>query len=391
MRYRELLLEFDLTKTLQSFGPKLAQRFSEHERGSIRDAVSNAQGEINPKAILELLTEIDPTPKNAFVLHLIRWYLSGSIKRFEDAYKATEPFQLYAKFRNRGLPPLNTLSFDDLLDLGDKLKEARSQSEMSRDEEEGYYNRKEARLEMNTPEFKIIRLATLDAAKFFGRNTRWCTASEKNNMFEEYHEEGPIYVINFKGQGDKKWQFHFQSGQFMNEKDEELTEDAVKGEPEIASHFRKDFAEFGLVEYIVNPDSLSERAKDYAISTHGTNIYYFKKPTEDMIRLALKDNRVTFDHLPEEARDVPEYQILAMQGHGIERYFSIPKPHAATTEFFEKKLRNLIFEMTSEEDIRRLLGHRMKCAIYAVKHNLASPDKLDYIKSLVAKWIDGRK
>jgi hypothetical protein len=391
MRYREILLEFDLTKTLQSFGTQLVQRFSEHERGSVRDAVSDSKGEINPKAILELLTEIDPTPKNAFVLHLIRWYLNGSIKRFEDAYKAIEPLQLYAKFRNRGLPPLNKMSFDDLLDLGDKLKAARSQTEASRDEEEGFYNRKEASLEMNTPEFKIIRLGSLEAAMFFGRNTRWCTASEKNNMFEEYNEEGPMYVINFKGQGDKKWQFHFQSGQFMNEKDEELTEDAVKGEPEIANHFRKDFAEFGLVEYIIDPDSLSERAKDYAITTHGINIYYFKNPTPDMIRLALKDNRVTFDHLPEGVRDVPEYQILLMQGHGIERYFSIQKPFVETTEFFEKKLRNLIFELTSEEDISKLLRHRMKCAIYAVKHNLASPDKLNYIKSLVAKWIDGRK
>lgn len=55
-----------------------------------------------------------------------------------------------------------------------------------------------------------------------GRGTRWCTAAENDNMFDNYNERGNMYIIVpkkplYKGE---KYQIHQASTQYMNEKDE---------------------------------------------------------------------------------------------------------------------------------------------------------------------------
>lgn len=73
----------------------------------------------------------------------------------------------------------------------------------------------------------VHKLKTKAAACHYGKGTQWCTAADHDNMFDQYHKEGPLYVAQTKekspiapgGVVHRKYQFHFQSGQFMDEKD----------------------------------------------------------------------------------------------------------------------------------------------------------------------------
>lgn len=61
-------------------------------------------------------------------------------------------------------------------------------------------------------------------SKWYGRNTKWCTASENNNMFESYAGKGPLYIIQPYENKHQKFQIHFETASFMNDKDIPITD-----------------------------------------------------------------------------------------------------------------------------------------------------------------------
>ena len=91
---------------------------------------------------------------------------------------------------------------------------------------------------------KSISLLTREAAKFWGKQSRWCTAAEKANLFSEYANTGPLIV--FITPDKKKYQFHadleklgavydwdtpsdmYTSCAFLNDADEPLTQEDYK-------------------------------------------------------------------------------------------------------------------------------------------------------------------
>jgi hypothetical protein len=79
---------------------------------------------------------------------------------------------------------------------------------------------------------------TEEASCKLGKGTKWCTAAvDGKNMFERYNKDGPLYiwvdnnwnkgVLKSLDNKSKKFQFHFQSNQYMDELDNELGYDVL--------------------------------------------------------------------------------------------------------------------------------------------------------------------
>lgn len=69
----------------------------------------------------------------------------------------------------------------------------------------------------------IIVPKTREAAIYYGKGTKWCTASTHGyNYFEHYNKEGRLYININKNTGDK-YQFHFESNSFMDAEDKPIT------------------------------------------------------------------------------------------------------------------------------------------------------------------------
>jgi hypothetical protein len=81
-----------------------------------------------------------------------------------------------------------------------------------------------------------------------GSGTRWCTAGKECQMFDQHTKQGPLYVwidkhYKLRKGKSKKYQFHFETGQFMDEKDNRIDKELLDyfrlEHPIISPLFRK--------------------------------------------------------------------------------------------------------------------------------------------------------
>jgi len=105
---------------------------------------------------------------------------------------------------------------------------------------------------------------TQDASCAYGRGTRWCTASTgSRNYFDQYNRQGPLYIIINRKTQDK-FQFHFESQQYMNADDSGVNiSDFFKSNEELRNVFLDiafDRHAWSFIEKMeIKPDTLAEK------------------------------------------------------------------------------------------------------------------------------------
>jgi hypothetical protein len=95
-------------------------------------------------------------------------------------------------------------------------------------------------IELNTDKVIIYNPTTEKGSKYYGRNTRWCTASENGNMYNYYRDMGPLYIIQSKENPTLKFQLHFQTDQYMDVTDKHISLKDIKNK----------FNDIGLTNWI---------------------------------------------------------------------------------------------------------------------------------------------
>ena len=182
-----------------------------------------------------LIIRADPTKNKKY----LQWVISKVIKNNsdwktkrlsywrEDLEGIRHYLTRYDELKRTGKVPvehrdINKFKDDfDLLnfinDLETKLEE---ESKGSIEEQEAnFLDNKEAKIYYESSSLRVIIPSTPEASCFFGRKTNWCTAIPKRpQIFGEYSADGPLYIIEDKTTG-LRYQFHFESEQFMNEQD----------------------------------------------------------------------------------------------------------------------------------------------------------------------------
>lgn len=225
-----LILEWDEDKNWEKHGAGITSALK-------NDAYRHIGDSYDHKAIWsETVNKTDPTPQKMYGPWLSRMHAKqGSDQSGDDVSHSLEDIESriasgldkYHKHKNKktlaqhGVPTdINQIkSFKEFEDHVDKLPEVQTKSEKKNEVKtglEGQYDRHE-----NEHWIHIVP-HTEAAAQHFGQNTKWCTAATKNCMFNDYHQDGNLHVLipkNPEHHGEK-YQVHFESGQFMNEKDE---------------------------------------------------------------------------------------------------------------------------------------------------------------------------
>jgi hypothetical protein len=93
---------------------------------------------------------------------------------------------------------------------------------------------------LDDDQVQVIHPKNETASRKFG-SPHWCTASYSNNRFSEYNKRGPLYIITTKRDGEK-YQFHFQSEQFMDENDDPIDHHLLMHRyPQLIEVFSKEF------------------------------------------------------------------------------------------------------------------------------------------------------
>ncbi len=209
----EILSErLDIQKTIEKQGANIQRRMKEDD--SIR----------NNETVEDFVTEVmkvDPTPNQKYGLWIINMYLSGAIKRFEDLPRVTEPLMVFHKFKQRmQIKDINQIkTLNQLYDLTEPFEDQKSNKEVKRGYRDELITKGEAEILLNNNKWRVIVPKTEAASCEFGKNTKWCTAANRNNQFNSYNNNGKkIYIIEDKP-NNRRYQFSFDDEQFTDERD----------------------------------------------------------------------------------------------------------------------------------------------------------------------------
>ena len=149
----------------------------------------------------------------------------------EDLYKFKETLEYFHDLNIRGILKKNDISNDinsyktlpklwgaikDLIDTDDE-------SSLSNKEIEKLVKSKEAEKVWETDNCYVYKMMSHRAACYYGKGTRWCTASKDDpKYFNQYSQDAPLYVIIDKVDKNEKYQMHVPSRQFANIDDDML-------------------------------------------------------------------------------------------------------------------------------------------------------------------------
>jgi len=190
--------------------------------------------EIDAVQAIELIANADPTPQNKMTKWLTRIYLSGNsnYQLGEDDAQIKQDLAKFMKLSKSGKLQQGQNNLDAFKTLGqlyDVIEQFSDEDATSNKEQ-----KKQTKLEgVNTiikePGLQIYHTLTHEANCMIGAGTKWCTASKGDSgYFDQYSKDGPLYaIIEGEGANQKKYQFHYESDQFLNARDEEVQESDI--------------------------------------------------------------------------------------------------------------------------------------------------------------------
>jgi len=240
----------------------------------------------------------------------------------EDLYKVTEDLQKFNRFKSQ-IPQekrdINRItSTDELYELTKQF----SLEQATTTKAERVLQ--DAEMVYDGPNWEILVPKTKEASCHYGANTRWCTAGSNNNYFEHYSKDGPLYIITNKKDYTDKYQFHFESNQFMDKEDRNVSLSPFLNErPDLKIFFKEMFKRF-LNKDQQHGKRVQVRYPNDNVSKY-IGIYGFDEFMEslpkDMIRFDFESgggygnqDKLSARPLPEKFTTFQDLQILHIEG-----------------------------------------------------------------------------
>ena len=230
MRAKNFIVEYDRSKTAQAYTAKLVNTALKDPTtpGGFRNNINSMEDPLKAaELILQNIEVGDPTKQKKYSQALARMYANGLIKWEDIGSTMRDQLTKFATLAVKKQLKPEHADFNSFKDIN-HFYDAVSQY----DEPEGKERRdkgtaKEIYKDANV---RIIQPEDTNAACYYGQGTRWCTASDNNNMFDRYNQDGPMYILMpTKPEYDgEKYQIHPDSGQYMDEKDQEVEPQDLK-------------------------------------------------------------------------------------------------------------------------------------------------------------------
>ncbi len=253
MRIQQLF-EYNRDATAKNWGAKLLAAANKDK--SYKDIHQLRVEKVDERYlpdILQRLEAADPTKNKEYTQWLAKVYSTGTIKIEDIISRGADALAkyVYAKRKNLLKPEhkdIGRLSFKDVEDIAIQVPQV--PQEQKQQNAVQYYKDKDLRIIIPHDE---------EAACYYGQGTKWCTAARTNNMFKHYSKKGLLYIIiptkpEYPGE---KYQFNFETYQFMNEKDERADLTAlVRRYPQLQEIFKEEADKHSVLPLIISPEKL---------------------------------------------------------------------------------------------------------------------------------------
>lgn len=236
--------------------------------------------------VVEFIMQSDPTPNKVYSQWIAMRYLKPShnaanpeaphpAERIEDVNpNLTQMLAVYARATasRRINGDINQYkSFNDLYDAVEPFLVGDREVSSNEDRKKGRNTKvdmkvakqwendpmlEQADVMYDSDNYMILHPLTAEAAKHFGENTAWCTTT---SMFNNYFNRGRLWII-LRRKDARKWQFHFEDGELMDERDRAVDiNDWMDENPEAVKGIGLD--KFGLLigKHLRGPTQMSMR------------------------------------------------------------------------------------------------------------------------------------
>jgi hypothetical protein len=172
------------------------------------------------------MAEYDPTPGKKYLNWLIRCYLQSVSFKFEDLAKFSEQLELFDKLvKSKRIEKRDINQYKTPNDLY-KAVEPFMVGELainSDDERARKFRSDPHATVLCDGDTLVVVPKTFEASRYWGSNTNWCTVADER-YFHQYSGRGPLYIIWVKS-SNQRYQFHFDTRQFLNTSDEPFSVD----------------------------------------------------------------------------------------------------------------------------------------------------------------------
>lgn len=315
IRFKQFLFESKIDFLAKSLGKKIEKNYLGWD-----NSISMDWGAFEPsielvKKILFTLQAGDPTDDRRKYLQWIAKQWIARDFRLEDMPRVRTALEVFDRLK-RQLPIKDINRYRRLSDLEDAVEGPKEQSnrELDRQTEKRLFDNKDAKIFYKDSSITVIIPKTEEASCFFGKGTKWCTAG-RNNFFNTYNRQGTLYIINIKGHG--KYQFHFESKQFMDEKDNSIIGVTIGGGP-IKEHINipkldtlkkifNDAAIFHKTWWLV--DTSQEKNQILMVKNNAWNIREIENPSEKVQLTALKTEPLVFWQIKNPTKKIVETML----------------------------------------------------------------------------------
>ena len=292
---------------------------------AIQNDIEIENKNITPKELLLQWDKDDILRKN--MLWIAKQY-SDNTFHFGDIYKIKEDLEKFEKYKkNKNIfdsadlnqynyntlkQKLNNIDDNNINQLGNSAR--RSAVEKGKDEIEKYYE---------DNKWFIIIPKTEAASRYWGKHTHWCTAADsENNVFNYYNRMGPLYILINKSNPNEKYQFHFESSQFMDVNDAPIDIPMfLKDNPEIKSIFKNRIDKFDKTNYKnwiwLDKNGLSYEICLEAVKQNGDVLRYVPEDlkTSEICLTAVEQDGMALEHVPKDLK-TPEIHLAAVKQNG---------------------------------------------------------------------------
>ncbi len=201
---------------------------------TLGDAVAQKMRIEDPVAALDALSQADPTMNNSMTRWLARIYLNNesNFRVPEDNAQILDDLTKYMKLKNAKKLDSVSANIENLKSLNalyDVIEKFDDVSTLSGKETKKKVKQEGVDFIINDPKFAVVHTKTHEANCFYGAGTKWCTASKSDSgFFDQYSGQGPIYtVLDNSGAEPRKFQYHYESGQFLNERDQTVSDQDI--------------------------------------------------------------------------------------------------------------------------------------------------------------------
>ena len=235
MRARHFITEYSREKTAQVHGANILSALNKNKTPGrdldVWNLMSNTEDAMNlyndqeradfMNKVMAQIEQGDPTKNKEYSQWIARMYSRGGYElediksTLRDTLETYHTLKIKKKLEDQDKQIDKFKSFNELITRVKQYPEIQDDAPTDKGDAKEIYK---------DSEIRVLVPKNVEAACYYGQGTRWCTAAKNNNMFDQYHKMGDMYIImptKPKYEGEK-YQFHFQSGQFMDEQDRDV-------------------------------------------------------------------------------------------------------------------------------------------------------------------------